>query len=306
MTLHHQPDPEFVGHLERELQSTIRRQCQFENGRPERMNGGRRLRWTTVFVALAAMGIGSAATFAVTQRLAARTAHLIIARSEAILEFANARKEMFLEELREREGLVADGMLTSQEVDAMRLEHAQVKADASARALDVEESRITGRDPDNSLSAPLFGGRDFVTERLELERAVLAQRAAMVEKLASRPGLFQQEVSAMAMEQEAVRAAVAVVDERIALRQDYIDGTRTARQIELADLQFSVGRQRETAELRVAEVQKHLDRMRTLVEGGLASRSEARQVEIEYRAVVLQRDLAVLEMQILEEKLAGP
>ena len=43
-----------------------------------------------------------------------------------------------------------------------------------------------------------------------------------------------------------------------------------------------------------------------LVEEGMATRSEARPVEMEFRAAVLQVDLAELEMQIIESKLADP
>jgi hypothetical protein len=300
----HRPDPEFVGNLESELRSTIRRQELFHNGQSASAIVIRKLRWTTGLVALAAMCVGSAATFAVTHRLRAQTADLIIARSEAHLEFANARLDFFLEEVHRIESLAADGLLTPGEVDSMRLELAQVEADAAARVLDVEEVRITGLDPDNSLSAPILRGRDFVTERLELERAVLLQRVSLIDKEASRTGLGLTGSPEMAREHEAARAALSIVDERVALRQDYLAGARTARQVELAHIQFSVERQRELATQRVNELQQELDRMHTLVEEGMATRSEARPVEMEFRAAVLQLDLAELEMQILERKLA--
>ena len=302
----HRPDPEFVGNLERELRSTLRRQGRFDNRRSSGVTMIRKLRWTTGVVALAAMCVGSAATFAVTQRLRAQTADLMIARSEAQLEFANARLELFLEELRETESRTAAGLIEPEQLDDMRLELSHVKADAAARALDVEETRITGRDPDNSLSAPTLRGRDFVTERLELERAVRLERVSWVDKHASTPGLDLDQASAVAREQEAVRAAMSIVDQRLALRQDYLSGARTARQVELADMQFSVGSRRETARRRVTELQHELDRVNILVKEGMATRSEARPVEMAYRAAVLQLELAELEMQILETKLADP
>jgi uncharacterized protein YnzC (UPF0291/DUF896 family) len=300
----HRPDPEFVGNLERELRSTIRRQRRFDNGQSANATLIRKLRWTTGLIALAAMCIGSAATFAVTQRLRAQTADLIIAKTEAHLEFANARLELFLEELQETESRAASGVVAPEQLDDMRLELARVEAEAAARALDVEEARITGRDPDNSLSAPILRGRDFVTERLELERAVRLKRVSWIDKLASSPGMDPEQATAIAQEQKAVRATVSIIEERLALRQDYLSGARTARQVELAHMQFSVESQREMAERRVNEVQQHLDRINALVEDGMATRSEARPVEMAFRAAVLQLDLAELEMQILESKLA--
>lgn len=71
-------------------------------------------------------------------------------------------------------------------------------------------------------------------------------------------------------------------------------------------MQFSVESQREMARRRVNELKPQLDRIHALVENGYATRSEARPVEMEFRAAVLQRDLAELEMQILESILADP
>ena len=304
MSTIHQPDPEFVGNLERELRAAIRRQERFHNGPSARSAVIRKLRWTTVLVALAAMCVGSAATFAVTHRLRAQMADLIIAKAEARLEFANARLKLFGEEVQETESRAAAGLITPRELDDMRLQLAHVEADAAARALDVEEARTTGRDPDNSLSAPILRGRDFVTERLKLERALALERVSRIDKEASREGLDSDQAAMIAREQEAVRAALSAVEKRLALRQDYLSGARTAREVELADMQFSVGSQREMAGERVQELQQELDRARALFEAGLVSRAEVRAVEMQFRAAALQRDLAELDMQILEEKLA--
>jgi hypothetical protein len=261
-------------------------------------------RWITGLVALVAMGIGSAATFAVTHRLRSQTADLIIARSEARLEFAKARLAFFLEEFREAESRASAGLISSGELEDVRLELVQLETDAAVRALDVEEARITGRDPDNALSAPVLRGRDYVTERLELERKLLLARAARIEQRASRHGTDQVESAAWAREQAAARFALSVVERRLALRQEFLSGTRTARQVELEDMRFSAEAQRELAMVRVNELQRQVDRNRTLVEAGLASRSEVRATEVAFRAALLEVELAELELQILESKLA--
>jgi len=304
MNTTHRPDPEFVGNLERELRSTIRRQERFHNGPSPRATTGRRHRWTTALVALAAMCIGSAATSAVTYRLRLQTADLIIAKSQAHLEFANARLEFFHEKIQRTEALAAEGVISTGEVESMRLEFAQVEAEAAARALDVEETQINGRDPDDSLSAPTVRGRDFVTERLELRRGVLLQRVELIEERASTPEHYPGESSVIAQELEAARAALSEIEDNIALRQEYLSGSRTTREVELARLRSSIGPQREMATQRVNELQKQLDRYNALAENGLVTQSEVRTVEMELRAAVLQRDLADIEMQILENKLA--
>ena len=243
----HQPDHEFVGNLEHELRSTIRRQEQFRNGRSARTIAVRQLRWTTSVIALAAMCLGSAATYAVTSRFRAQTAELIIARAEAQLEFANARRELFLEEFHETEARAAEGLIEPEQLDQMQLELTHVETEAAARALDVEEARITGRDPDNSLSAPLLRGHDFVTERLELQRVVLVARADVVDRLAAKYASDPHQMAAIAHEQDAIREMLASLDARLALRQEYLAGKRTAREVELAQMQSSVEPQRRIA-----------------------------------------------------------
>ena len=300
----HRPDPEFVDNLERELRSTIRRQGRFDNRPPARTSMVSKLRGTTALVALAAMCIGSAGTLAVTQQLHGQAADLLIAKSEAQLEFANARREVFLEKLHETESRATAGVLTLREVDSMRLEYAQVETDAEARACDVAEARITGREPDNSLSAPIVRGRDFVTERLVLQQDLLFKTVSMIDGQMSSRKLNPNEPAATVREPEAARKALSAVEDRLALRRDYLSGARTARQVELADMQSSVQSQQELAISRVHELQPKLDRIHTLVEEGMATRSEARPVEMEFRAARLALELAELDMQILESKLA--
>ena len=87
------------------------------------------------------------------------------------------------------------------------------------------------------------------------------------------------------------------------LRAEYLSGERPAIEVERVDMQSSAESQRESATRRVDEVQQHWDRIRALLEDGLVTRSEARAVEMEFRAAVLQRELSELEMQILQKKL---
>ena len=89
----------------------------------------------------------------------------------------------------------------------------------------------------------------------------------------------------------------------MALRADYLSGARPAFQIELLEMQSTVQSQRESARRRVDEVRQQLDRTHALLDDGLVTPSEARAVEMEFRAAVLQRDLADLEMQVLQRKL---
>ena len=139
----------------------------------------------------------------------------------------------------------------------------------ATRQLDLEETQITGREPDNALAAPTCRGRDFVTERLDLELSRHLGRVPLLEKQAARPGLTEQERLAINQELDAVHAAVRRIDDRLALRQDYLSGARTARQVELADMQASVQAQRDMAVKRLKVVEKEFDRVQGGRRGGV-------------------------------------
>ena len=62
-----------------------------------------------ILIALVAMCVGSAGTYAVTNRLRAQVADLIIARAEAQFEFAAARLNMVEEEMQEIEARAGRG-----------------------------------------------------------------------------------------------------------------------------------------------------------------------------------------------------
>jgi len=145
-----------------------------------------------------------------------------------------------------------------------------------------------------------------VTERLELQRSVLLERVALIDKQASGREPDAQESSEAAPAQEAARAALATVERHLALRQDFLSGACTARRVELAGMQVSLEPQRESAARRVQELQEQLDRFHALFEAGLVSRSEVRAIEMQFRAAVWQCDSAELEIKIIDRKLADP
>jgi len=303
MNMNQSPDPEFVGNLERELRSTLRRQSRFDDGKAARRGADRGLYWKTGVFALVAMCLGSAGTFAVTSRMRARTAELIVARAEAQSEFAEALLGLYSEDVQEAEARFAAGVVTVDEVESIRLERSHLESNAARLALDVEETRISGREPDNALSAPVLRSRDFVSERMELQRGMIQAQLSFMENQASARGADSNDATSLTLQCESARTALSVIERRLALRREFVAGERTAREVVFAEMKVSSEPQQALAVKQAEELEGHLKRMQALFDQGMVTRSEVRDAEVAYRGAQLQVKLAELEMQIIEARL---
>ena len=169
MNADHTPDPEFVNQLEWELKSTMRRQ-----GTLNGMSGAaRRLRprWaTTAALVVVSMFIGGAGTHAVTRGIDGQAAELYIARGEALLEIARTRLEYVAQELARTQALAEQNSVTDRELGGVEAHYLHVESEFTVRELELAETLITGKQPNDALSAPLVDGRDFVTERMAARR----------------------------------------------------------------------------------------------------------------------------------------
>jgi hypothetical protein len=127
-----------------------------------------------------------------------------------------------------------------------RAKTAEAEAQLKSLESQIEEVRITGREPSGEISAPIVKGRDFVSERLQIEMAV-PQAVLEFERLRLRD--LERSLSigtGSPLEVEAARPRISEVDagveafrKKLEIRQQFL-----ARKIDAA-----------TAELRVLETE---------------------------------------------------
>lgn len=231
------PDPEFVNHLEWELQSAVRRQEALNGTSTARRPRGLRLGATLALV-FVSMFVGGAGTHAVTLRADAQAAELYIARSQAHLEIAETRLDHFAQELAASNARLEQGTVTEREAQQVEAAYVQVEAETEIRRLELAETLITGKEPNDALSAPLVDGRDFVTERLVAQRRPLQMRLQLADAQTQR----HQELSEAGMvgeyDLQAAHAGSAAVgreldklEERIKLREAFLADELTAASI---------------------------------------------------------------------------
>ncbi len=305
------PDREFVSRLEWELESTMRRQGSL-NGTSGAMRSVRRRLGTTLALVVASMLAGGAGTHAVTHRVDKEAAALYVARGEALVEIAQTRLDHFAREMAATQARVAEGIVTQREARGMEAEYSHAESEATFRELGLAETLITGKEPNDALSAPLVDGRDFVTERLAVLRRPLQMRLdfaadqALRQKQLVDSGLATAEETAGFaahignMEQELVGH-----DKRIALRASFLSEELTAAAVELQGMRFAAVTARDTALRQVELLAQHHARLTALSQQGAVSDSELRGIQAELRASEAHVDLAELELRILDDKLEG-
>ena len=305
----HTPDPQFVNHLEWQLQSTMRRQGTL-NGTSSAMRTARRRLGTTLALVVVSMLIGGAGTHAVTHRIDKQAAELYIARGEALLEIARTQLEPFARELAKTQALVEQGAATERELRQVEAQDLQAESEAKIRELELAETLITGKEPSDALSAPLVDGRDFVTERMAVRRRPMQPRLELAIEQAQRNQELIDAGVASARELKAAQTEVVAAEEeltglekRITLRASFLAGGLSAADVELQGMRFAAIAARERAVRQVEVLVEQHKRFTLLSERGLVSGSELRAVEAELRTVEAHVELADLELRILDQKL---
>ena len=189
MTTPHMPQPEFVRHLEWQLQSELRRRSRWPAARPRRV--GKVLRFAALILASALLG---AATVVGTVHIQdAAEKKLLLARAAVEVDTARLELDNAEESLQYATRLHERGFVTTADLDEARHRRAVATRKMKTAQRRHEEVKTTGRQPNERLDAPLVGDRDFVVERLESKledarAAVVAQqkRVARSKKLHDR------------------------------------------------------------------------------------------------------------------------
>lgn len=299
----HEATPEFLAHLEWQIETALRRETRLAAPVTGRLRGLR----TAILVALA-LAAGGAVGIASGRAQDARQRDRLVdsARSEEMLlsvrldlartDYQDARRRFDVGTSDRTAVTAAEDQVRAMEVALKRVQ------------LDIEEIQATSAAPNNGLQAPLVGRRDFVRERLVLELDT-AQRALVSaeQELAQAQQRFNVGVSprAAVLQAEAdvaqARAQLQLIQAKIDIRQKTLrgeikpeDAPAAARRMELT---LQAGRAQRELELGRARVEE----LRRLVEVGTASQLDLKKAEVE----MLEHELELRQITQELQSLAG-
>jgi outer membrane protein TolC len=196
------------------------------------------------------MAFGAAGIAAAYQAQTSQWRGDLISGLEQRAEVARQRLKLSTDAQTNMERRLSLGHGNREDVLEVRAKSAEAEAQVKSLESQIEEVRLTGHEPSSEISAPIVKGRDFVSERLQIEMAV-PQAVLELEGLRLRDLERSFSLGAVSpLELEEAKSRVAEVDagvqafrKKLEIRQQFL-----ARKIDAA-----------TAELRILEAEAELN-----------------------------------------------
>jgi outer membrane protein TolC len=174
--------------------------------------------------------------------------------------------------------------------------------------LNLEEVQMSGEIPRNELYAPMVGGRDFVSERLMLEKTGvemglhLHRRQLKRFKQMAEVGLIHDyELVLILAEIASQEVTLYKIHKQLNLRTSFLAGEITAHEVEIEDRMTGAERNMHLAQAKVKSLKEQLKRLRALESQGNITHMEVMQLQYALDAAQAELNLAALEMNVLEE-----
>lgn len=305
----HKPNPEFVSRLEWQLQSQYRRQQRF--GKDGASASPRWNAWLrTAALVLVSLALGVAGVKATQHFENSWRKELLLARAQASSDLAQARLQISREMLDRVMKQLQVGVVGRDEAGYAELEVRQAELEVERLELDLEEIQLSGNPPRHELSAPLAGGRDFVTERLQLDEQQVEERRRLVrqefETVRKRVEVgvaddlqlahAEQELKKQEIEADSIRR-------NLSLRKAFLQGEISGRQADLQEMLIQAQARQLSADATLDAVRKDLELIVRRHKIGLASQMDLRQVEFQAKVAETEAQLAEMEVELLQKEL---
>jgi hypothetical protein len=305
MNKDYEPDNQFVENLEWQISSEFRRASRLKPS-PGKIAVPRRM--VAIALAVGVLMTGVAVTKAADYIKDSWQKKIEMARVETEVEL----KKVHLESIREMafgvKTRVADGLVREDEYQAMKIAVENAELDLKRSLLNLEEVKMSGEIPRNELYAPMVSGRDFVSERLKLEKMEIELEIYLLSchlkrfKQLAEAGLIQDhELVQLKAEIANKEENLDKIQQRIDLRTSFLEGEVTAREVEIEGRLTAAENNLHLAQSEVDSLQEQLIRLQALEAKGAISDMEIKQMEYALDAAQAELKLAILEKEVLEK-----
>lgn len=301
----YEPDRQFVERLEWQLSSEYRRANRLKSyagkiGIPRRIVA---ITITVGALMTAVAGIKAAEYIKDSWRK-----KIEMARVETEVKLKKAHLESTRESASRAEKLASNGLIREDEYQVMKLGAEKAELDLKKSLLNLDEVKASGVIPLNELYAPLVGGRDFVSERLKIEKKeveldleVLRSRLRRLKQLVEKNIVPGDELDQIQAEIAALKGMIDKINQRLDLRKRFVAGEITAQEVEIEERRTAAERNWNLAKSRVDSLKEQLKRLLLLETKGMVSQTEIKQLQYALDAAQAELTLATLEMDVLEK-----
>ena len=305
MNKNYQPDNQFVERLEWQLSSEYRRANRWKSP-TGKIAVSRRMVAVTLVAGLLMTGV--AMTKAADYIKDSWRKKIEIARVETEVELERVHLESMREMASDVKMRVANGLIREDEYQAIELAVENSELDFKRSLLNLDEVKMSGETPRNELYAPSVCSRDFVSERLEMEKKAGELALERLKFQFKRINQLVEQNLVRGDEMERVQTAIAnrktmieKIQERLDLRARFLSGEITAQEVEIEDRMSGAERNLHLAQSRVDALNAQLKRLKALEARGEISHTEIVQMQYALDAAQAELKLAILEMDVLEK-----
>jgi hypothetical protein len=299
----HEPSEEFADRLEWQVHREVRRRNRAVEPSRWTPRSPVKLALAVLGLVVVSMGIGAAAVAAAYESQDNQRRDELTRNFEQRADLARRRLTLVTDELQAIERRVSVGIATNAEVAEGRIKLAEAQAQVKVIELQLEEIRLSGREPRVELSAPRVSGRDFVGERLRIEMSVpetvIALERARLRDAESRFSIGvanSLDVEVARMRVLEVETALEGFRRKLDIRQKALGGTVDAVETELRVLEAEAEQRRKMLQPKVELARKEIDQMRTRVQTGTATSVEL--TETTLRRLQLETELASVDLEL--------
>ena len=231
-----------------------------------------------------------------------------IARVETDVRLKEARQESARQSAARLKQLYSLGLVETGEdrVADFSVKKAGLAMDKSL--LNRDEVRASGTVPRDEIYAPKVGGRDFVGERLaidkkeaEMEMAAQEIRRDRTRNRAALGLATAEDIKALESEAAGQKAAILRIEKRMDLRKRFLAGGLTAQAAEIEDRLAGAEEDLGAATAKVEALRERMKRQETLEAVGMASPGETQALKSTLDSAIDAQKLAALEMDILKK-----
>ena len=300
-----EPDAKFVDRLEWQLASEFRRRDRLKPA-PGRIAVPRSVAALTLAAGFLLLGV--AATKAADLIKDSWRKRIEVARLETEVKIKTAFLEFKREWSAQLENKFVLGLISEEENLAVRATTDSAAAELERARLDLEEAKISGEAPRNELYAPLVGGRDFVGERLEIEKNMHRidqdlRRDRIVPSLRRRVELGvvpKSDLDNVLGWLSVDEAGIGDIETRLSLRRRFLAGEISASELEIQARMSAAEKDLREALSELDIVKPGLEHLRAQEDAGIVPNSVVKAAELVLDKAQAKADLALQQIEILK------
>lgn len=269
-----------------------------------------RVAFALAAVVVVSMGVGGGIVAAAYQAQQNEQREQLASVYEQRVQLAVQRLDLARTALEAVERRVEIGVARREDTWEERVRVAEAEAALARSRADVEEVRLSGREPRDEVSAPLVSGRDFVTRRLDaallappvrldVENRRISYLRMLVDVGRARP--VEIEVARAAMGE--AEAAITALRRKQEIRLSFVRGTLDVKRAELQALEVDAEMRRSLVLPKIEAARQQSASLRARVDVGLSLPVELAEATLRLRELEAEQAKAELDLAVIRRQL---